>query len=82
MQRKTTTKRQALPGSESVRVRVWECKVCGDRWSIRGSEDEKAVALLIKHHSGFFHKGEPVPGHYYTWSVIRPPRYDWLEAAQ
>ena len=82
MQRKTTTKREALPGSEAVRVRVWECKVCGDRWSIRGSEDEKAVAFLISYHLSTFHDGGARAGRYYVLSVIRPPRYDWLEAAQ
>lgn len=82
MAHQTRIKREALPGSEAVRVRIWECKVCGDRWSIRGSEEEKAVAWLIQYHLSTFHGNRIQPGHYYVWSVIRPPRYDWLEVAR
>ena len=77
-----STKRRALPGSESVRVRVWECKECGDRWSIRGSEDEKAVAFLIGYHLSAFHDDAAKAGRYYVLSVVRPPRYDLMGVAQ
>ena len=63
-----------LPGSEVIRVRSWSCDLCGDGWIILGSENQTAVAVLIHHHSVWFHQGEPVPGRYRNHlCVIRPP---------